>query len=108
MLGQLAKHISVDSQDQEIFIIGFYGRCIYVARGLFRRDLISRVHQKGCTEDEAIEIQFTRGYNLSLKEDWLEVINALARLLRYLLSGNAKMGALKAYLHSAASPTAYA
>ncbi|KAE8348158.1 hypothetical protein BDV28DRAFT_161598 [Aspergillus coremiiformis] len=105
MLGQLAKNYNADSQDQEVFIIGFYGRCIYIARGYFTSDLISQAHLKGC-KDETIEIQFTRGYNLSLKKDWLEAITTLARLLQYLLSGNAKISALKTYLHMSASSNA--
>ncbi|KAE8334235.1 hypothetical protein BDV24DRAFT_146198 [Aspergillus arachidicola] len=91
MLGQLARNRNVDSRDQEAFIIGFHGRYVYIARGYFTSELISRAHLKGCTEDETIKIQFTRGYDLSLKEDWLEAMNALARLLRYLLSENAEM-----------------
>ncbi|KAE8402303.1 hypothetical protein BDV37DRAFT_295455 [Aspergillus pseudonomiae] len=104
MLGQLARNLSGGYEDQEVFVIGFYERCIYIARGLFGKELISRVHVKGCTQDDTVELQFTRGYDLSLREDWFEAISALAKLLRYLLSGNAKMSALKAYLHKAADP----
>ncbi|KAE8382749.1 hypothetical protein BDV26DRAFT_288307 [Aspergillus bertholletiae] len=101
MLGQLAKNLNRHSKDQEVFIIGFYGQCIYIARGYFTSDIISRAHLKGCKEDDAIEIQFTRGYNLSLKKDWVDAVNALTRLLQYLFSGNAKVGALT---HIAARP----
>lgn len=98
MMGQLAKNIRIDSQDQEAFVIGFYCRRFYIAHGYFRKDLISQVHSKGCTADETIEIQFTRGYNLSLREDWFEVVVALATLLRYIVSGNAKIGASNSFL----------
>ncbi|PLB48728.1 hypothetical protein P170DRAFT_446569 [Aspergillus steynii IBT 23096] len=107
MLGQLAKNIRVDFQDQEVFIVGFYGRCIYIARGYFTTDLISQVQLHGYTEDETIEIQFTRGCNLSSREDWLEAMDALTGLLRYQLSGNAMVSALKPYLHNDASPKVY-
>lgn len=103
MLGQVARNVSVCHEDQEAFIIGFYERRIYIARGFFTKDLISRVHLKGCSGDDAIELLFTRGYNLSSKEDWIEAIGVLAKLLRYLLGGNAKVSALKAYLPKAAS-----
>lgn len=98
MLGQVARNVNVYYKDQEVFIIGFYARCIYIARGVFTKGLISRVHLKGCSEDEEIELLFTRGYNLSSREDWMEAIGALANMLRYLLSGDAKVGAVKTYL----------
>lgn len=95
MLGQVARNINVYYEDQEVFISGFYARCIYFARGFFPKDLISRVHLRGCSEDEEIEILFMRGCNLSSREDWIEAVGALANLLRYLLSGDAKVGAVK-------------
>ncbi|PLN84929.1 hypothetical protein BDW42DRAFT_161934 [Aspergillus taichungensis] len=106
MLGQVARNVNVCYEDQEVFIIGFYERCIYIARGFFTKDLISRVHLKGCSEDETIELLLTRGYNLSLREEWMEAVGVLANLLRYLLSGNAKVGALQAHLPKAANFTA--
>ncbi|RWQ94138.1 hypothetical protein C8Q69DRAFT_508482 [Paecilomyces variotii] len=61
------------------------------------QDKSSWVHSKGCHSDEIFQLNFTRGYDLCLKEDWLEATRALARLFRYLLSGNAKVGAVQAY-----------
>ncbi|OOF97274.1 hypothetical protein ASPCADRAFT_206090 [Aspergillus carbonarius ITEM 5010] len=102
MLGQLARNISVlgnsaGRRDQDVFVIGFHGLHLHIAHGLFRADTVSRVHSKGCSAHEAFDLRFTRGYNLSLKEDWLEAIRALARLLRYLLSGKAQVGAIEVY-----------
>ncbi|PYI06517.1 hypothetical protein BO78DRAFT_386883 [Aspergillus sclerotiicarbonarius CBS 121057] len=102
MLGQLAANLGGRVQDQEIYVIGFYRRYIYLARGIFTTDLISRVHAQGCAENEAFELKFTRGYDLYLKEDWLEAMRALTRLFRYLFSGNAKVGALQDELHGSA------
>jgi hypothetical protein len=44
MLRQLAKNIGIDSQDQEVFIVGFHGLYIYIAYGFVTTDLISWVH----------------------------------------------------------------
>ncbi|PYI11673.1 hypothetical protein BO78DRAFT_466237 [Aspergillus sclerotiicarbonarius CBS 121057] len=100
MLGQLAKNIRVQRplQDQEVFVIGFYGPHIHIARGCFPRATISRVHAKGCSDNEVFELEFTRGYNLCRKDDWLEATRALARLFRYLLSGKAEVAAMQAFL----------
>ncbi|KAE8150466.1 heterokaryon incompatibility protein-domain-containing protein [Aspergillus avenaceus] len=73
MLGQLSQNIGTGLKNQEVFILGFYGCHIYIARGYFPADLISR-------------------------EDWLEATHALAALLRYLLSGNAEIGAMQTLL----------
>lgn len=103
MLGQLAKNLDVrhggsNIGDQEIYVIGFHGCEFYIARGFFKADVISRVHTKGCSEDEVIQLNFSRGYKPFLKEDWLEATRGLTRLFRYILSGNAKIGAMWAYL----------
>lgn len=98
MLGQLTRNINIQSNtlnDQEVFVIGFHGAYIHVARGFFTASLISRVHSQGCSEDESFDLKFTRGYNLCLKEDWLEATRALARLLRHLRSGNARVGGVQ-------------
>jgi hypothetical protein len=101
MLGQLTINIGAqradeDSQDQEVFVVGFHGFYFHVAHGFFTKTLVSRVHAKGCSENESFSLRFTQGYNLWLKEDWLEATRALARLFRYLLSGRAKVGAIQA------------
>ncbi|KAB8226235.1 hypothetical protein BDV33DRAFT_187008 [Aspergillus novoparasiticus] len=106
MLGQLAKNTSIRTgnlvvQDQEVYMVGFYGRYIHIARGLFPADTIARVHSQGCSKDEAFDLKFTRGYDLCLKKDWLEATHALTRLYRYLRSGNTKASAVQAYLQRA-------
>ncbi|OGM49519.1 hypothetical protein ABOM_001648, partial [Aspergillus bombycis] len=103
MLGQLAKNLSMQtggagSREQEVFVIGFHGLYLHIARGLFTASMISRVHSKGCSENEVFELKFTQGYNLCSKKDWLEATRALSRLYRYLLSGKAKVGAIQAYM----------
>ncbi|OOF93887.1 hypothetical protein ASPCADRAFT_132229 [Aspergillus carbonarius ITEM 5010] len=104
MLGQLAKNIdSAGLQDQEVFAVGLYGRCIYIARGYFTSDLIARVHSKGCSENEMVNLDFTRSYDLRLKEDWLEAARGLTRLLRYLLSGTARLGGIQSHVDRIAS-----
>lgn len=107
MLGQLAKNVSVRSGgagfgDQEVFVAGFHGSHFHIARVFFTADVISKVHSKGTSEAEVYELKFTRGYNLCLKEDWLEATRVLARLFRYLLSGNANIGAIQANLEKGA------
>ncbi|PLB43374.1 hypothetical protein P170DRAFT_468996 [Aspergillus steynii IBT 23096] len=89
MLGKLASNLTFNSEGQEAFIVGIRGPCIYVIRGRFTASLVSRVHSKGCAENESFELQFTRGFNLRLKEDWLQATRALARLLRYIPGGKA-------------------
>ncbi|KAK6829264.1 hypothetical protein RU639_003207 [Aspergillus parasiticus] len=106
MLGQLAKNTSIQTgnigvQDQEVYVVGLYGRYIHVACGLFPADTIARVHSQGCSKDEVFDLKFTRGYDLCLKKDWLEATHALTRLYRYLLSGNTKASAVQAYLQRA-------
>ncbi|KAE8352432.1 hypothetical protein BDV28DRAFT_165516 [Aspergillus coremiiformis] len=96
MLGQLACNVKLGLHDQEIFVLGFYKRQIFIARGFFTKDQISRVHAKGCSADETFNIAFTRGYDLSYKKDWNEAVARLVGLLRYFLSGNAKIGGLQA------------
>ncbi|PYI09188.1 hypothetical protein BO78DRAFT_405152 [Aspergillus sclerotiicarbonarius CBS 121057] len=106
MLGQLAKNIdSAGLQDQEVFAVGFYGRCIYIARGYFTSDLIARVHSKGCSDNETVNLDFTRGYDLRLKDDWLEGTRGLTRLLRYILSGTARVGAIRSHVDHVTSST---
>ncbi|KAE8339878.1 hypothetical protein BDV24DRAFT_175856 [Aspergillus arachidicola] len=104
MLGQLAQNMTVRTgkagvQDQDVFVVGFHGPHIHIARTFFAADLVARVHPRGCSNDEVMELQFTRGYDLSLKKDWLEATRALARLFRYLLSGRAKVAAVEGYLN---------
>lgn len=102
MLGHLAQNIRVSFQDQEVFVIGFHGPYIYIARGRFTTNQISRVQSGGFSENEVFELKFTRGYDLCLKEDWLEAMRALVRLLRYIISGDAKVSTVKAGLHRSA------
>ncbi|RAH56790.1 hypothetical protein BO85DRAFT_488964 [Aspergillus piperis CBS 112811] len=98
MLGQLAANVSIDHQDQEVFTLGLYGSSIYISRGLFTTTQMEQVHSKGCSENETFHLRFSRGYNLSLHKDWLEAMHALSRLLRYLMSGNAKIGAIRTHV----------
>ncbi|KAF7592742.1 hypothetical protein BBP40_012500 [Aspergillus hancockii] len=103
MLGQLAKNIKARIgrarlQDQEVFVVGFHGYQVHIARGYFSAATIARIHSKGCSEDEVVELQFSRGYDLCYKGDWVEATRVLARLFRYLLSGGSKVGAMHAYL----------
>ncbi|QRD85294.1 hypothetical protein F9C07_1370173 [Aspergillus flavus] len=108
ILGRLAKTTSIQNGNtgvlgQEVYVVGFYGRFIHVVCGLFPADTIVRVHSQGCSKDEAFELRFTRGYDLYSKKDWLEATRVLTRLYRYFLSGNAKAGAIQAYLQRAAN-----
>ncbi|OJJ75330.1 hypothetical protein ASPBRDRAFT_148138, partial [Aspergillus brasiliensis CBS 101740] len=92
MLGHLTRNFRSPHrgvQSQEVFVVGFHGPYLHICRGYFPQDLISRVYLDGCADDEEFDLQFTRGYNLYLKEDWLAAMRALTRLLRYLLSGKA-------------------
>ncbi|GLA65550.1 hypothetical protein AtubIFM54640_007733 [Aspergillus tubingensis] len=101
MLGQLANNIRIRDQklqDQEVFVVGFYGPHIYIARGYFPVETIKRVHAKGCSDDEHLELKFTRGYDPCRKYDWMEAMRALSRLFRYLRSGSAKVGAIQKIL----------
>ncbi|RAK81449.1 uncharacterized protein BO72DRAFT_474623 [Aspergillus fijiensis CBS 313.89] len=97
MLGQLAQNLGVGkddslSEDQEVFLVGFHGYGIQIARGAFTRDAVTRVHSRGCSGDETFEVHFTRGYNLCQKREWDDAMRALTRLFRYLLGGGAKVG----------------
>ncbi|EHA26069.1 hypothetical protein ASPNIDRAFT_36503 [Aspergillus niger ATCC 1015] len=98
MLGHLTMNLRISPhggvQSQEVFVVGFHGPYLHICRGFFSRDLIARVHLYGCSDEEEYDLEFTRGYNLYLKEDWLEAIRALTRLLRYLLSGKAMVAAV--------------
>ncbi|RAK74299.1 uncharacterized protein BO72DRAFT_384960 [Aspergillus fijiensis CBS 313.89] len=98
MLGQLACNVKLGLRDQEMFVLGFYKRPIFFARGFFTKDQILRVHSKGCSADETFTIAFTRGYDLSSKKDWDEAVGKLVGLLRYFLSGNAQIGGMQAFL----------
>ena len=97
MLGQLVKNISIDTQDQEVFTVGLYRSCIYISRGLFTTTQVVRVQLKGCSDNEVFHLRFTRGYDLSLREDWLVAMHSLSRLFQYLLSGDAKVGAIRTH-----------
>ena len=99
MFGQIAKYVSTRggiTEGQEAFAVGFHGVHFYIVRGYFTTDVISRVHLSGFSEGDIAELKLTRGYNFALKRDWLEATRALVRLLRYLLSGNAKIGVMRA------------
>ncbi|OJJ73351.1 hypothetical protein ASPBRDRAFT_670667 [Aspergillus brasiliensis CBS 101740] len=104
MLGHLTRNIRIRirnqrlQQDQEVFVVGFYGPQIYIARGYFPVETINRVHDKGCADDEQFELLFTRGYDPFRKEDWVEAMRALSRLFRYLVSGRAKVGVIQKVL----------
>ncbi|PYI33482.1 hypothetical protein BP00DRAFT_338723 [Aspergillus indologenus CBS 114.80] len=96
MLGQLAQNIGVWKddrlpQEEEVFVVGFHGYGIHIARGVFARDAVTRVHSRGFSADERFEVEFTRSYNLCRKEEWNGAMRALTRLFRYLLSGDAKV-----------------
>ncbi|RAK98806.1 uncharacterized protein BO80DRAFT_436713 [Aspergillus ibericus CBS 121593] len=90
MLGQLASNIKLRLQDQEMFVVGCYKRQVFLARGLFTKDQISRVHAKGFSANEVFHLDLTRGYDVSNKGDWFEAMKIFAGLLRYILSGNAR------------------
>ncbi|PWY81928.1 hypothetical protein BO70DRAFT_371344 [Aspergillus heteromorphus CBS 117.55] len=100
MLGQLASNLGAwkecdGLQDQEVFVVGFYDSCIHVARGVFTLDTVLRAHSQGLSQLEAFNLEFTRGYNLCLKCDWLEGTRVLTRLFRYLFSGSSKVSAVR-------------
>ncbi|PYI02931.1 hypothetical protein BO78DRAFT_324077 [Aspergillus sclerotiicarbonarius CBS 121057] len=97
MLGQLAHNIKLGLQDQEIFVLGSFKRQIFIARGFFTKDQISRAHAKGFSASEKFHLALTRGYELSNKDDWYEAMQRLVGLLRYLVSGNARVGGLQTY-----------
>ncbi|PWY83803.1 hypothetical protein BO94DRAFT_536478 [Aspergillus sclerotioniger CBS 115572] len=99
MLGQLAHNLKLGLQDQEMFVLGCFKRQIFIARGLFTKDQISRVHSKGFAEDESFRLELTQGYDLSTKESWFEGIQHLVGLLRYFVSGNANVGGLQAHIN---------
>lgn len=110
MLGQLATNINIRSgdtslQDQEVFVVGFFGPNVHIARGFFAADVIARVHVNGPSGNEGFELKFTRGYNLCLRSDWLEATRVFSRLFRYLLSGKAKIRALQTVLGYEANVT---
>ncbi|RAK93731.1 hypothetical protein BO79DRAFT_101249, partial [Aspergillus costaricaensis CBS 115574] len=85
MLGHLTMNLTHGShggvQSQEVFVVGLHGPYLHICRGFFPRDRIARVYQHGYSDEEEFELEFTRGYNLYLKEDWLEATRALTRLL---------------------------
>ncbi|GLA91925.1 hypothetical protein AtubIFM57143_006579 [Aspergillus tubingensis] len=89
---RLGSHGGV--QSQEVFVVGLHGPYLHICRGFFPRDRIVRVYQHGYSDEEEFDLEYTRGYNLYLKEDWLEATRALSRLLRYLLSGKAMVAAV--------------
>ncbi|RAL06549.1 uncharacterized protein BO97DRAFT_358529, partial [Aspergillus homomorphus CBS 101889] len=100
MLGQLASNLGVWKncnvlREQEVFVIGFYGSCIHVARGIFTLDPVSRAHSQGLSDIGAFNIDFTRGFNLCFKSDWLEAARVLTRLFRYLFSGSSRVSAMR-------------
>ncbi|KAE8158337.1 hypothetical protein BDV40DRAFT_291863 [Aspergillus tamarii] len=88
MLGQLTRNLSIlqtGFEDQEVFIVGFHRPYLHITHRYFPEGLITR----------AFSLKFTPGYNLCFKEDWLEVICVLSRLLRYIISGKVKVGAVQ-------------
>lgn len=103
MFGQIAKYVSTRggiTEGQEAFAVGFHGVHFYIVRGYFTTSVISRVHLSGFSEGDIAELKLTRGYNFALKRDWLEATRALTRLVRYLRSGNAKIGILRAMVRA--------
>ncbi|PWY94578.1 hypothetical protein BO94DRAFT_531523 [Aspergillus sclerotioniger CBS 115572] len=104
MLGQLAINIRVQAhlQDQEVFLLGYHGDRVHIVRGYFSKERIARVLAKGFSDKEVFELGFSRGWDLCRKEDWLEVMRGLTRLLRYLMSGEAMVGALQVLLQDGA------
>ncbi|KAE8151842.1 hypothetical protein BDV25DRAFT_138440 [Aspergillus avenaceus] len=99
MIGQLSESLRMlGVNGEEVFVVGFHGKNFHIARGFFSRELITRAYLKGCSPADEVELHFSRGYNLCLKEDWMEATRALSRLIRYLLSGEAKLTALGSFL----------
>lgn len=101
MFAQLSQNIRLNTglRDQEVFVTGFFGRQMFVVRGYFTAAQISRVHAHGFSANEGVELQFSRGYDLTRKEEWVEGTQMLIRLLRYFISGGAKVGALQQCFH---------
>ncbi|RAL04445.1 uncharacterized protein BO80DRAFT_452535 [Aspergillus ibericus CBS 121593] len=88
MLGQMTQNLDIlktGFQDREVFVVGFHGPYLHIVRGFFPKDLIARVHAEGYAGNEVFHLEFTRGYYLWSKGDWLDATRALTRLLRYLL-----------------------
>ncbi|KAE8154282.1 hypothetical protein BDV25DRAFT_126582 [Aspergillus avenaceus] len=101
MLGQLAqnlRNLSAAFQDQDVFVVGFHGSYLHIARGLFSKDLITRVLAQERLAHEPVGLELTRGYNLCFKKDWLEATQALSRLLRYLLSGKSNVDSIQKFM----------
>ncbi|PLN79011.1 hypothetical protein BDW42DRAFT_173826 [Aspergillus taichungensis] len=95
MLGQLTKSLRRGAvfPEQRVYIVGFFGKELYIALGLFSSDLITRAQSTGCLED--FEILISPGYNLCLQENWIEAIRGLTRLFRYLLGDHTRIDSIQ-------------
>ena len=96
MLARLTQNLGqkTEFQDQEVFVAGFHGPCFHLVRGFFTKDLLARVQAEGYLDTEVVELEFTRGYHLWAKGDWLDATRGLTRLLRYLLGETSMVTAL--------------
>ena len=96
-LGQLARnpsHPGGRPRDQ-VFLVGFHGNCVHIARGIFAADSIASAWLKRFLV-EPVLLQFSRGYNLLTI---CEASRGLVVVLRYLLSRTAKVGVFQAHPH---------
>ena len=76
-------------------------------RGFFDAKDISAVRLGLDEEHHNFRVSLSKDYNLLLKEDFLEAVRGLVGIFRYLLSGEAKVGAFQrafsTHVHSIAN-----
>ncbi|KAI9731412.1 MAG: hypothetical protein M1834_005318 [Cirrosporium novae-zelandiae] len=92
-ISAMLSQLSLPLTNREVFIIGFHAFDFYIARGFFSEQTRIETYVHGC-HGKKFRVQFSRGWNLLRRDDWEEACKALVGLLRYLLSGEAKVGAV--------------
>jgi hypothetical protein len=87
--------------DQETFVVGLHGQYLHLSSGVFTKEYSRWVQKFGlggdeCDTAENVRVRFTKEFDIFTREGEREAVRMILGLLRYLESGNAKVGVLQA------------
>jgi len=95
-LGQLVQNLkSLGNKwvDQEVYIIGMHGQYLHLIRGVFPAANVIDTVSNGKALQPFV-VHFSKDFDMSSKSDFVEAIQGLVGLFRYLTSGSAQVGGL--------------
>ena len=82
-------------KDQEVLAIGMHGPFFHIIRVFFSTETIESVQVGKNPGPYTFDVKLSKEYNLLEKSDCLEAFRGLVGMFRYLLSGEANVGAMQ-------------